>query len=727
MPSPRPRAIGIVPLLALILLLASPGAPIAQPARPEPLRIPQEGGGEVSVIADQLQQVGGATNLVVATGNVEIVRGATRLLADRVELNRDTGEAIAQGKVVFFDGQDRLVGDRIDYNLRTGTGVVYNGSAFSAPYYRVGGDRMDRVGEGIYEMKGATFTTCEDDPPTWSFRVGEGTADLNEIIYGRHVSFWVGKVPLLPWFPFFAAAIRRERQSGFLFPAAGVSSRKGYFMKVPYFWAIDDSQDLTASLDVYTERGVGATAEYRYILSQDSAGTFSGFMISEVFQDNETRGLATYQHAWQVTPGLSVKVDANVVSDDLVLRDYADRLADRTRQRAETNVFVSRSWDRWSLVGNILWYQDLTTSRPVELQRVPDIRLEGLRQPIPGLPGFLYEVRAGAAYFLRDLGSEGPRVDLHPRIYRPIPVAGLFTITPFAGGRATYYNKRVINQRVIDERLIDDDTRAEGGHLVEETEDDNHVRLQIEGGMEMESRIARVWTVGGTWGLAAVQHVIEPRVTWTEIRGLDQKANPQFDPAIDNIGKRSQVAYSLTQRINAKTQAGPNEEPVRWEAARFTVAQIFNLLPAADEPFKDLAAELIVRPKQYFGLRGVGQWNMYGLGLRTANADVFATYRDFTVAVGARFNEISSPFTTVTAAVAGRIGARVHVRASTEYDVLAGTKVENRVGVDILWQCWALLLEYVDRHKDEDEIRFSVNLLGVGQTGTRFGAGGFLR
>jgi LPS-assembly protein len=715
MPSTRPRAIGIVPLLALILLLVSPGTLLGQPARPETLRIPQDG-GEVSVTADQLQQVGGATNLLVATGNVEIVRGATRLLADRVELNRDTGEATAQGKVVFFDGQDRLVGERIDYNLRTGTGIVYSGSAFSAPYYRVGADRMDRVGEGIYEMKGATFTTCEDDPPPWSFRIGEGTADLNDIIYGRNVSFWVGKVPLLPWFPFFAAAIRRERQSGFLFPEAGVSSRNGYFMKIPYYWAIDESQDLTASLDVYTERGIGATAQYRYMLSEEAKGVFSGFMISEVFKDNNTRGLASYQHEWQVTPRLSVKVDANVVSDDNLLRDYAYRLADRTQQRAETNVFVSRRWDSWNLVGNILWYQDLTTGRPVELQRVPDIRFEGLMQPLPGLPGFYYEVRSSATYFLRDLGSDGPRFDLHPRIYRPIPVAGLFTVTPFAGGRATYYNKRVVSQHSTSE-----------GFLIEETEDDNHVRTQLEGGVEVESRVSRVWVLDGTWGLGAIQHVIEPRATWTEIRGLDQKANPQFDPAIDDIGKVSQVAYSITQRLNAKTQAGPYEEPVRWEAARFTVAQIFNLLPAADEPFKDLAAELIVRPNQYFGLRGVGQWNVYGLGLRTANADVFATYRDITVAVGSRFNEIGSPFSTVTAGIQARIGAHVNVRATTEYDVLNTSKVENRVGVDIHWQCWSVLLEYVDRHRSDDEIRFSVNLLGIGQTGTRFGTGAFLR
>ncbi len=703
---------GIVPLLALLLLVASPGLLLAQAPRPEPLRIQQDG-GEVSVVADQIQQVGGTTNLVIATGNVEIVRGAARLLADRVELDRDTGEAIAQGKVVFYDGQDRLVGDRIDYNVRTGTGVVYNSSAFSAPYYRLGGDRMDRVGEGVYEIRHGTFTTCEGDNPHWSFRMGSAVADLNDLIYGRDASFWVGKIPLIPWFPFFAAVLRRERQSGFLFPQFGVSSTKGFFAKVPYYWAIDDSQDLTVSLDAYADRGFGASAEYRYIMSENAAGSLSGIMVSEIFADNETRAAGSVKHAWQVTPRLSVKVDANVVSDDTLLREYGDRLSERTQQRAETNVFVSRRWDTWNLVGNVLWYQDLTTRRPVELQRVPDIRLEGLRQPIPGLPGFLYETQSSATYFVRDVGSDGPRVDLHPRAYRPIPVAGLFTVTPFAGGRLTYYNKRVVDQRVT----------RDGGFLVEETVDDSHVRTQMEGGVELESRASRIWMLDGTWGLAGVQHVIEPRVTWTEIRGLNQKGNPQFDPAIDKIGKVSEVAYSITQRLNAKTQAGPNQEPVRWEAVRLTVAQIFNLLPAADEPFKDLSAELIVQPNQHFGLRGVGAWNVYGLGMRTAYADLFALYRDVSLAVGTRFNEIGMPFTTANGSMAARITPYLSMRAATEWDVLAGVKVESRVGVDIHWQCWAIYLEYVDRHKDEDEFRFSVNLLGLGQIGSRLGTG----
>jgi len=79
-------------------------------------------------------------------------------------------------------------------------------------------------------------------------------------------------VPVLPWVPFFAAALRRERQSGFLFPEFGQNSRKGYFARVPYYWAISDSQDLTVTLDTFTKRGMGLELEYRYVLSRETQG-----------------------------------------------------------------------------------------------------------------------------------------------------------------------------------------------------------------------------------------------------------------------------------------------------------------------------------------------------------------------------------------------------------------------------------------------------------------------
>jgi LPS-assembly protein len=687
------------------------------------------GGEEATVVADQIEQVGGATDLLIAVGNVEITRGGSRLLADRVELSRETGQAVAQGKAVFYDGPDRLVGERIDYNLKTGTGVVHNASAFSAPFYRLSAERMDRVGESIYEVRRGVFTTCEGDDPSWSFHFGSGTADLDEVVYGRDASFWLKGVPVLPWVPFFAAALRRERQSGFLFPEYGQSSRKGFFTRVPYFWAIDDSQDLTLTLDTYSRRGFGLQGDYRYILSREQRGELAAFGVNEVFQDHsglpENRGWATLQHDWQITPRLSFKVNANVTSDDNIFRDYGNRLVDRASQFAETNVFVTQQWDTWSLIGNVKWYQDLTTGAPIELQRVPQIRLFGLRQQVPGVPGLLYETNASFVNFFRYLGPGGIRADFHPRLLRPTPVAGLFTVTPFAGGRLTYYDQRLVGQHIS----------RQGGQSVEDTVHDPRVRRQIEWGVEAESRISRVYTTDGRGGVAAYQHVIEPRLKIIEIRGFDQKDYPKYDPGagtasgidpgyerrvgIDEQGKANEVTYYLTNSLNAKTVAGPDQQPVRWEVVRFTLSQTYKMDPIS-EPFKDAYADLTVKPNQTIGFHADARYNVYGLGLREANADIRVVFPRFAAAVGPRFNE-QGDSRYLKAETFVRVLNNVDVRSLSAWDVLKGQAIENRVGVDWRFSCWAIMAEYVNRHVDGHEFRISINLLGLGQTGARSG------
>ena len=729
-PARLPRSL-LLSALVSVWLGGAPGW--AQPAAPPGGGLSIGAGGEqATVVADQIQQVGGAADLLIATGNVEITRGQSRLLADRVELNRDTGQAVAQGKVVFYDGPDRLVGERIDYNLKTGTGVVYNGSAISAPYYHLSGERMDRTGDSIYEVRRGVFTTCEGDDPPWSFRFGSGTADLDEIVYGRDASFWVKGVPIIPWFPFFAAALRRERQSGFLFPEFGQSSRKGFFTRVPYFWAIDDSQDLTVTLDAYTRRGFGLEGDYRYVLSREQRGELALFGVNEFLRDSgntlsENRGWASFRHDWQITPRLSFKVNANVTSDDLIFRDYGNRLVDRANQRAETNVFVTQRWDAWSLVGNVKWYQDLTTGRPIELQRVPEIQLAGIRQPVPGLPGVYYEATTSFVNFIRDVGPDGIRADFHPRLLMPIPVAGLFTVTPFVGGRLTYYDQRVVGQRV---------TRV-GAITVDESVDDPRVRRQVEFGVEAESRVSRVYTTDGGGSIAAYQHVIEPRVRLIEIRGLAQKDYPNYDPGagtatgidpgyerrtgIDRLGKANEITYYLTNSLNAKTVAGPGQQPVRWEMVRFTLSQTFKMDPVS-EPFKDAYADLTVQPNQRIGFHADARYNVYDHGLREANADIRVLYPRFSVAVGPRFNEQgNSRYLRAESLV--RVLSNVDVRGATSWDVLRGQAIENRVGIDWRFDCWAISAEYVNRRGDENEFRISVNLLGIGQTGTSARAG----
>jgi LPS-assembly protein len=685
---------------ALVLGVMTPA--LAQPA---PVTVPTAG-GDVTVLADRIEDLG-RDQVVVATGNVEITRGRARLQADRVEINRETGDAVATGRVIFYDGEDRLTGDRIDYNIRSGTGVVHNATAETAPYYRIAGERMERVGESVYRIRKGVFTTCEGDSPAWAFRFNEATADLEDFVWGTGASFWVKNVPLIPFFPIFAAAIRRERQTGFLFPTFGQSARKGFYAEIPFFWAIDESQDLTVSANVYEARGFGTRANYRYRLSENHGGSVGGFYVHESQLNGEDRGWGMLRHEWRNDHGWRAVADVNLVSDDPVLRDYSTRLSERSLQRVDTNVFVTRSFDHWNFVGNIFSYQDLTTTRPTELRRLPELRADRVRSPVPGIPGLLFDWESSATYFQRHIGSEGARVDIHPRVSLPVRPADLFTVTPFVGGRVTGYQTGSVGRRPSGDFVTE----------IDRVNNDPRVRSLVEAGGDVEMPISRVYAFN-RWGVDALLHRIEPRVNYTFITGNHMNHLPLYTERIDRIKEASLVTYSVTNRILARTPAGPDGEPVRWEAVRFLLGHSVDLR-SQNHTIGDVIGDLIVQAPSIFRFRGEIR---YGI----AKKDVASTTTDFTVSTGRIAGSVGTRYDAEQRTNFLQGGARVELtqnlaaRVATNWDMRTDTFVENQFGVDLRFQCWEVSVVFIDRTREtgraqaDEEVRFSVNLLGVG-------------
>ncbi|PYN35563.1 MAG: hypothetical protein DME01_11555 [Candidatus Rokuibacteriota bacterium] len=730
----RARASILFLLLASVASVASPQLAPAQSQQ----RV-QTAGGEVSIVADRFEQIG-ADNLLVATGNVEVTRGTGRLLADRVEINRATGDAVATGRAIFYDGDDRLTGERIEYNIKTGTGVVYQGEAHAAPYYRLTGERLERLGESVYRVRQGVFTTCEDEPPTWSFHLSEGTADLEDFVYGWNVSLWAKSVPIIPYFPFFAAAIRRERQSGFLPPQLGTSTKKGFFAEIPFFWAISDSQDATVTLAAYERRGFGGAAEYRYIISKDQKGKLDGFFVDEVFKNGDLRGFGSVKHDWQIAPGLSLRGDLNAVSDDRVLRDYESALQQRSAQRAESNLFLTKTWTNWSFVSRVYWYQDLTTERPVELQRVPELTLSGVRQELPGLPGFLVQTDTSLVNFLRYAGSEGARFDLHPVVSRPIPLAGYATVTPFVGGRVTAYSTTV----------TDVHTSVAGGPAIEDTNGQPRVRELFEYGSDAESRASRVYELGGWGGLDRVLHSIEPRAHYIRIVGHNFYGLPLWTNQTDRIPEADWFEYSLTNRIRGRTISAEGAEADRLDLVKLVLASAYDI---ENTQLGNVAGDLTIQPTRMLRFHGDASYNVTGDGLQAYTTDVTVDIPRVVASVGTRYNRMPQVIIPYFVQIPGTFNpgnglasnqatnflqgeAKVELlrnlvgRVKTNWDIRTTSVVETRFGVDFKFDCWALSLDYVRRNPDrpgknpDNEFRFSLNLLGLGNVlSTRVGAG----
>ncbi|HZS32676.1 MAG TPA: LPS assembly protein LptD [Methylomirabilota bacterium] len=743
------------PLWLVVVLL---GLLPAWAAGQERQQLTLEAGAPVTVYADRIENLE-REQLLIAEGNVELQQGDVRLEADRMEVNSETGETVATGRVVLFDGRDRLTGDRIEYNLRTATGIVYRAEGAVEPHFFFTGDRMERFGDKAYRIASGVFTTCEDESPAWSVRLGSATAYLDDWMWGTNASFWVWKIPVVPFIPFFATSLRKDRHSGLLTPTFGTSSVKGFYFRQPVYFVLSDSQDLTVAPSYFEKRGFGLSAAYRYVRTESSRGEFSGFYLHDTEdapgRDNE-RGVVTLRHEEFFTPRLVLRADVNRVSDRTFLSEFGDTLDERSRQRLESNVSLTQRWDKWNFVGRLFVYQDLTTDQPVELQRLPELRLTAFQQPVPWVRDMLFDLDSSYVNFVRDLGSDGQRLDLHPRLSYPVSPGGFFTITPRLGLRETFYDTKVVG------------TTVDRGVVVEDTRQSLTARSIFEAGADFEARAYRVFDLNGAMGIQRLQHVIEPRASYNFSTGDDSTDLPQWD-AIDAIRPAHTVTYSLTNRLKARA-VGEEDRPGRvWEVVRFTLSQTYTVEPeplatsvvgtpappptttpptgpvlppttataaarrratARQTPadtgvttvttvtpprLSDVLADLILEPVYGVRFRGTASFNPYEAQVTGATTDLVYEAENWRVGFGTRHGT-GGELDFIQAAVEAKIGRRWVVRVSSDYSVATGTVIENRFEVDFREQCWWISAAFIDR-SNEDEFRITINLLELGQYG----------
>jgi LPS-assembly protein len=681
----------------------------------------------VNVFADRIENLE-RERLLIAEGRVEIEQGEVRLEADRVEVNTETGEAVAVGRVVFFDGRDRLTGERLEYNFRTGTGIVHRADALAEPHFFIRGDRMERFGEKAYRITGGWFTTCEDESPAWHVEWNKATAYLDDFVWGTGGSFWVKRIPLVPFLPIFGASLRKDRHSGLLTPSFGNSSEKGFTYRQPIYLAISDSQDLMLVPTYYGSRGLGLGGAYRYIRTENSRGELEGFYLRDT-ELHEHRGVGALRHEEYITPSLDLKLDLAHVSDDDWFRDFGNSLDERSRQRLESNVALTQRWATWSLFGRLFFYEDLTTSQPVELNRLPEIRLNAFSQEVYAGSGLLFSMESSYNNFVRDLGADGQRLDIRPSLSYPLTPGGYFTVTPRVGFRETVYDTKAVG------------TKVENGFLVEDTADEVVNRALFEGGLDLEARAYRVFDLGGAFGIQKIQHAIEPRVSYNYVSDVDQTDIPQFD-SVDRIVGSNNLTYSLTNRIKARGPATDLYPAGRiWELLRLTFSQSWEILappelpplaplntpsatpvpPATGAPVRapnrltDLVGDLIFEPVFGVYFRGTAAFDPYEQDVRSATMDLAYQTTDIYVGVGSRHGLGGEP-QFVQAELRARLSPRWAVRFATNYDLVSSGVIENRFEIFFREQCWGISAAFVDR-VDEDEFHITVNLLELGQYG----------
>src|SRR3972149_3539979 len=249
----------------------------------------QETSQELNVTADKLEFGDGGTQ-IEASGNVEITRQQSKFKADEVRINRETQDVEAKGHVSVADPEWRVKSaDAIQMNLEKETGEIQNGDIFlERGHVSMSGRRLQKFTGQSYHIDEAFFPTClcESGAPSW--RISAESMDLSLEGAGtiRNGYFYILDVPVF-YLPYGVFPLRSERQTGFLFPKIGNSTRDGFRFQLPFFWAISQSTDATVTVDYESRSRVGFMGEARTKIDRDSDFQLNAAYFNESFRKNE--------------------------------------------------------------------------------------------------------------------------------------------------------------------------------------------------------------------------------------------------------------------------------------------------------------------------------------------------------------------------------------------------------------------------------------------------------
>jgi LPS-assembly protein len=217
-------------------------------------------------------------NTVAAVGNVQIYYNGSTIEADKVTYDQKTKRLVAEGNVRLTEPDGKITyGQYVDLTDDYRDGFVDSLRLETVDDTRFAAVRADRA-KGTYTvMQNGVYTACEpckDDPkkpPLWQVRAARIIRSEGEkMIYFEDAIVDFFGVPLV-YIPFMSAPDPTvKRKSGFLFPGYSDTTQYGFGVKIPYYWSLAPSYDMTFSTTLTTKQGALVEGEWRQRLMDGS-------------------------------------------------------------------------------------------------------------------------------------------------------------------------------------------------------------------------------------------------------------------------------------------------------------------------------------------------------------------------------------------------------------------------------------------------------------------------
>ncbi|WP_296742208.1 LPS-assembly protein LptD [Mesorhizobium sp.] len=262
------RLYGATALACLFACAVPFGSALAQDVNTMAQKVPS--GSQMLLAADTLVY-NNDKHTVTAVGSVQIDYGGNKLVAQRVEYNRDTKRLVATGAVELINSDGtKINSDHIDITDDFADGFVNALRVETVNKAYFASESGERMGGVLTTFHNGVYTACEpcedkpDSAPTWRVKArkiiwnGEKKTVRFE---NANFEFFGFPLAYLPAFEIADPTVKRK--SGFLIPSITYNTNLGLGVKVPYYFALSPTYDLTVSGTGYTKQGFLGEAEWR--------------------------------------------------------------------------------------------------------------------------------------------------------------------------------------------------------------------------------------------------------------------------------------------------------------------------------------------------------------------------------------------------------------------------------------------------------------------------------
>lgn len=642
--------------------------------------------------ADTLQYDQGA-DVITASGRVELEWGGASLYADMAKYYRDKGVVEADGKFRLLKDGDLLTGDRARLQLEAQTGVVTNAAIFiKKNNLHLAGASIEKRGEQEYRLERGIITTCEGDRPSWKFRVDDLQVAVDDFAFGKNALFYLGDLPVF-WFPYLLFPAKIERQSGFLIPTIGHSAKKGAFFEIPYYWAVTPSQDLTATLNFESERGLGLGLEHRYLSSNKGHGESKGFVIYD-WKQERFRGDLQLKQQLNISEQTYWRADAEVTMDRNFYRDYGTNSGDYNRQYLGTSVFLTHRFSTALATAGVDYLKNLDLpDNSSTLQKLPYLTLVDSGGRIAASPLY-YSFASSLTHFERERGSRGERLILAPEL----TLQGALTDSFSGRARLGYYQL---------------------GYSAAEAGDANGASANgvVRAEAAVQAGFSRIFD-GSIGEFSRFRHLLVPELTYSFIEKKGLHNLPFFDYDDRPVGGQL-VTLSLNNIITGRSAKG--DAVVYRDLLRFSVSQGYQLsgerrdlllLVDNGRPFTDTAIVAELLPLPDWRLFSDNRISPYSGNVTNAALGVEIGNPAGTSA-GLNYHHAEAKLDYIEGRVSYADFRPYLLSATARYSFDRPGFLETLYSVEYKHQCWGLLLSYRDRI-DNKEIAITFSLSGLG-------------